>query len=347
MKRPLLTVLTAPVPTARRRVYEDLSRRIRPIVKPGAPLRRVSPYPGHHALVRSVVEGLRAIGADFNFNPRRLEAIGPVVYAPANEALLQAAGLKRAGAVEYLVAGPVNALFADECDNILLTPEIDRVIVASEWVLDLFGDAPQLAAKSRVCPCGVDAEYWKPSGRARRDTAVVYWKSGDEAFCRQVEQIVRACGLEPRRLHSRAGEHEHFSSGDFKKLLDEARAAVFLSTFETQGLALSEAWSMDVPTMVWDPRGRAEWRGHSFQAGSSAPYLTPATGRLWRTLDELEPALRGMLAEQSPVRPREWLVAHMTDAICSAALYDIIHEGAAAFRRKKSLTAETVESAES
>ena len=55
-------------------------------------------------------------------------------------------------------------------------------------------------------------------------------------------------------------------------------AGVFLSTFETQGIALAEAWSMDVPAIVWDPQGQAEWRGRTFTSRSSAPFLTPATG---------------------------------------------------------------------
>jgi glycosyltransferase involved in cell wall biosynthesis len=329
MKRPLLTVLTAPVPTAPRRLYQDLRRRVRPLVKPGAPLPAVSRYPGHYALVRSVVEGLRAIGADFNFNPRRLEEIGPITYAPENAALRQGAELTRRGTIDYLVAGPVNALFTDENDAVLLTPEIDRLIVASEWQLDFFRDAPQLAAKSRVCPCGVDSDYWAPSGRPRTSTAVVYWKSGDEAFCEQVEQIVRACGLQARRVRSRHGEHAHFSPDDYRRLLDEARVGVFLSTFETQGLALAEAWSMDVPTLVWNPRGLAEWRGRTFASGSSAPYLTPATGRSWRTLDELATVLRGALDDPSAFHPRTWVLSHMTDALCSAALYDIITNGRA------------------
>src|SRR5436305_11551715 len=109
--RPFLTVLTSPVPTPARRWYLTARRRIRPFVKPGAPLPATSPYPGHHALVRSVVEGLRAIGADFNFNPRRAAALGRAVYAPENAALQQAADFKRRGQIEYLVAGPVNALF--------------------------------------------------------------------------------------------------------------------------------------------------------------------------------------------------------------------------------------------
>jgi glycosyltransferase involved in cell wall biosynthesis len=330
MTPPFLTVLTTPVPGGRERLTRDLRRRMRRIVKPGVPLPAASPYPGHYALVRSVVEGLRAIGADFNFNPRRLSEVARVVYAPANEAVLQAAALKRQGRIDYLVAGPVNALFVDECDGILQTPEIDRLIVAHEWANEFFRDAPALRAKSRACPCGIDTEAWKPSGAPKANIALVYWKSGDEAFCAQVEQIVRACGLEPRRLRSLHGEHAMFSPADYRALLDQSVIGVFLSSFETQGLALAEAWSMDVPTLVWDPRGVAQWRGRSFASHSSAPYLTPATGRLWRTLDELEPALRGALAGRASFRPREWMLAHMTDAICSAALLAIIREGAAA-----------------
>ena len=328
MAPPFLTVLTTPVPSARARLVRDLRGVARRIVKPGAPLPAVSPYPGHFALVRSVVEGLRAIGADFNFNPERLSEVARVVYAPANEALLQAIALKRAGRIDYLVAGPVNALFADECDGILRAPEIDRLIVAHEWALELFRQTPALEAKSRACPCGVDVEWWKPSARAATRIALVYWKSGDEAFCEQVERIVRACGLEPRRIRSMHGEHSIFSPADYRRLLGESAIGVFLSTFETQGLALAEAWSMDVPTVVWDPQGTAAWRGRSFASRSSAPYLTPAAGRTFRTLDELEPVLRAALADRSAFRPREWVLANMTDAICSARLLEIIRDGA-------------------
>ena len=328
MAAPFLTVLTAPVPSTRERLTRQLRGQVRRLVKPGVPLPAASPYPGHYAVVRSVVEGLRAIGADFNFNPRRLSDLARVVYAPANEALRQAAALKRQGRVDYLVAGPVNALFVDEGDGILLTPEVDRWIVAHEWAIELAPEVPDLRARSRACPAGVDAETWKPSGAPRRDLAVVYWKSGDEAFCEQVERIVRACGLEPRRVRSRHGEHAIFSAAEYRALLDQAALGVFLSTFETQGIALAEAWAMDVPTLVWDPRGEAQWRDHTFTSRSSAPYLTPATGRLWRTLDELEPALRAALADRAAFQPRRWVLAHMTDAICSAALLEIIRDGA-------------------
>jgi hypothetical protein len=328
MPRPFLTVLTAPIPSTARRWYQGVRRRVRPLVKPGVPRPAVSRYPGHYALVRSVVEGLQAIGADFTFNPRRAADLGRAVYAPENTALRQAAAFKRQGRIEYLVAGPVNAMFPDENGGVLLMPEIDRLIVASKWMKDLYRDAPQLAAKSRVCPCGVDADFWKPGPqRGRTKTGVIYWKSGDATFCEQVEAVVRSCGLEPRRVRSGHGEHAHFTPGQLRGLLDGAAVGIFLSAFETQGIALAEAWSMDVPTLAWDPGGLASWRGRSFQSGSSAPYLTPATGRLWRSIDDLEPLLRETLNAGESSHPRQWVLEHMTDAICSAALYGIIRDG--------------------
>ena len=168
MAPPFLTVLTAPVPSERERLIRKARRVARRVVKPGVPLPATSPYPGHSSLVRSVVEGLRAIGADFNFNPGRLADLARVVYAPANEALRQAAALKRDGRIDYLVAGPVNALFVDESDGILQLPEIDRIIVAHEWALEFYRDAPALKAKSRVCPCGVDTDAVEAVGRRDR-----------------------------------------------------------------------------------------------------------------------------------------------------------------------------------
>lgn len=328
MSRPALTVLTAPIRSGPRRLYTRLRGIGRRLLKPGSTGLPGSPYPGHYALVRSVVEGLRAIQADFNFNPESFSSLSRVVYAPANEALLQAAQLKRSGAIDFLAAGPVNALFADDCDGILQMPEIDLVIVASEWTLDFFREAPALLRKARICPCGVDAERWKPRGTPKARTAVVYWKSGDERFCEEVEAGVRRCGLEPLRVRSGAGEHNLFTQDQLRDLLDRSVLAVFLSAFETQGIALAEAWSMNVPTIVWDPRGDAEWRGRHFTAGSSAPYLTPATGIAAREASGLEPAIRQALATLASFQPREWVLAHMTDAVCSRQLFDLIRDEA-------------------
>ena len=334
MSRPALTVITTPVIPAARRAYVRVRGIGRRILKPGTTGLSGSRYPGHYAVTRSVVEGLRAIGADFNFNPTSFSQLARTVYAPANEALLQAAALKRRGDIDFLVAGPVNAFFADECNGIMQLPEIDLAIVASEWMIDFYRDVPSLARKTRAVPCGVDAEFWKPAGARKERAAAIYWKSGDERFCEQVEAIVRRSGLEPLRVRSRHGEHTIFTPDELRAQFDRAILSVFLSTFESQGIALAEAWSMNLPTVVWDPRGDAEWRGRHFTSASSAPYLTAATGIATRDVAGLENAIAQALATLDTFHPREWVLGNMTDAVCSRKLYELILEeaGGAAIR---------------
>jgi len=329
VSRPALTVLTTPVLSEARRAYIQLRGIGRRLLKPGTSGKSGSRYPGHYAVTRSVVEGLQQIGADFNFNPVSRSQLARIVYAPANEALRQAATLKQRGAIDFLVAGPVNAFFADECDGIMQRSEIDLAIVASEWMIDFYCDSPGLARKSRAVPCGVDVEFWKPTDIRKERAAVVYWKSGDEGFCEHVEAIVRRSGLEPLRVRSRHGEHGIFRPEQLRAQLDRAVLSVFLSTFESQGIALAEAWSMNVPTVVWDPQGDAEWRGRRFTSASSAPYLTPATGVASRDVTGLENAIAQALATLDTFHPREWVLENMTDAICSRKLYEVIMAEAA------------------
>jgi hypothetical protein len=322
MKVPFLTVMTTPVVPGNRRMYQRVRSALRPLLKPGTPLPATSPYPGHYAVTRSVVEGLRRVGADFNFNPRALGEVARVVYAPANEALRQAAEWKRAGTIDCLVAGPVNALSPSEEGGVLMLPEIDCLMVASDWVRELYRDAaPSLVAKCRTCPSGVDPTAWMPSAAPQRRRGIVFWKSGSEAQCVAVEQAVERHGWDPLRIR-----YGSYDATTYRQALDGAAVAVFLSAFETQGLALAESWAMNVPTMVWNPKAPTEWRGWSFTAGSSAPYLSESTGAFWQSLQELDRALARVRAGDHRFHPRDWVLAHMTDAVCARRLFATIEE---------------------
>ena len=89
VSRPALTVLTTPILPSAAAVSRLAASDAR-ILKPTRPGSRARPTPGTTRSPRSVVEGLRAIGADFNFNPSSFSELARVVYAPANEALRQA-----------------------------------------------------------------------------------------------------------------------------------------------------------------------------------------------------------------------------------------------------------------
>ena len=69
------------------------------------------------------------------------------------------------GAVGYLVAGPVNALFGVECHAVLQMAEIDLAIIVSEWLRGFYCDAPSLAAAVTSAWAAVHAEHSSPPRR--------------------------------------------------------------------------------------------------------------------------------------------------------------------------------------
>jgi len=93
----------------------------------------------------------------------------------------------------------------------------------------------------------------------------------------------------------------------FKTELDRAYACVFLTLDEPQGIAACEAWSMDVPTLVY--------RAAGYQAIATIPYLTDTTGSYSSSVDELSAMLANF--PRHNFEPRKWVLDNMTDTVCA------------------------------
>jgi hypothetical protein len=95
--------------------------------------------------------------------------------------------------------------------------------------------------------------------------------------------------------------------------------SVFISEKETQGIALAEAWAMNVPTLCWDSFS-SNMEGMVLMPTSSCPYLTRQTGARWRSVDDLRQLI--YLYEKSYFSPRNWVISHMSDKVSAASLLE-------------------------
>ncbi|MBX7184552.1 MAG: hypothetical protein K1Y01_05335 [Vicinamibacteria bacterium] len=275
---------------------------------------------GPSAVQRSLRAGLTQLGIGFNENPVR-EECARVVYVPGGpDSLGRAIQWRREGRVDRILAGPNIVDDPDRGDRILQASEVDVAIVASDWVRQFFAAAaPRLAPKLRVCPAGVDIDAWRPSG-GRRRVGLVYVKNSDTHDPSAVMDALAEAGLAPAIVR-----YGRYSPGEYRAVLDQTRLAVFLSTSETQGIALAEAWAMDVPTLVWNPRRPVRDWVVTVQS-SSCPLLTPATGAEWVTLDELRSLLSRHNRAAETFGPREWTVENLSDVVCARRLLSIAFE---------------------
>jgi hypothetical protein len=321
MKTIPLTVLTESLPAQPAGIIPLVKRMVRPLKslisrKPGPQKRR---YGGHYAVTRSLVEGLRKIGADFNYNPEENKIAETVLVLSGPSVLRNAIRRKNKGEISFLLAGPNIADSVLDEDGIVGDPAVDYFIVPSSWIeKNVIGELPTLKGRVLCWYAGVDVEYWKPRGPKQKRKVLVYWKTEKEEFCSAVETTLIQKGYTPVRI-----TYGKYISKEYKQALDQCQFAVFLSRSESQGVALAESWSMDVPTLVWDP-GELFFRGKAFEQVSACPYLSPETGQRWGDLPELEKLLDGYDNYKDQFNPRAHTVRNFSDEVCAQSLLHFI-----------------------
>jgi hypothetical protein len=298
-----------PVQSARRRAIRALEWLIPRDLRPPLP----EPLGGHYAVTRSVVAGLRKLDVAYLYNPPLdgLKADVAIVLS-SPQVVAQALEWKRKGGCRRLLAGPNIAVMPVAEGDVLRSPSLDGIIVPSEWVGALYAEvAPDIGGRILVHAAGVDEEYWSPRvARAARRDVLVYDKMMP-AFADEVARSIEAWGFSCDVIRYGA-----YAPQQFRRALDRARVCVALTESESQGIALAEAWAMDVPTLVLH-RDRRVINGRDMRV-STAPYLGPQTGRFWSSVEELRALLAA--ADAHELEPRAWVLAHMTDRIAAKAL---------------------------
>lgn len=276
---------------------------------------------GPNSVVRSLKNGFKRLGVKYNVNPLLESSVADSVIVLSNiDALKQAIEWKRKGKIKKLFAGPNLVVRSNEFNNILGSKEIDVCIVPSQWVKKAYlEDLPVLKNRIAVWAAGVDEKYW--SQRSAGDNSrkvLVYWKTERQSFVEEVEHILKKNSWSPVRII-----YNSYKQENFKKNLSECKFAVFVSRSESQGIALLEAWAMDIPTLVWDP-GQLCARGKVYNQVSSCPYLNNKLGLRWKTIEEFENMVVQFLTGFYKFRPRKWILENMTDKISARKLLSII-----------------------
>lgn len=274
-------------------------------------------YGGHQAVTRSLIDGLRNTNCQFNYNPYSIKKVFSNVIVLSNvDALKQAIKLKKKGMICQLFAGPNLMVFSNEYNHVLTSPEIDKIIVPCEWVRVAYEeDEPLLKGKISIWFAGVDENFWKRDKYfPKNKNVVVYCKSESEIFWNEIIRILLNKGWLPQII-----QYGHYSRDEYRKLLTNCEFAIFVSRSESQGIALAEAWSMDVPTFVWNPQ-ELIYQQRKFSTVTSCPYLSKETGIEWKTISELDYFLDNFNSLLPSFHPREWLIKHMTDTIAAQNL---------------------------
>jgi len=216
-----------------------------------------------------------------------------------------------------VLIGPNQAAFP--CDLTKNPPRYKSALLQpSQWVVDLWRDEGYTELPVHRWPAGVDIEAWP-----RREAAtprpegelLVYHKY------RPTAELQHLCSrLTEYKIPHRVLTCGSYTEPQYREALRKCPFVIWLGRAETQGFALLEALSSDVPILVIEPKGILHAqplpmvipRSLKNHKATSAPYFDERCGVRIQDLGQLDEALQEMRRRLNEFSPSSYVEDNLT-----------------------------------
>jgi hypothetical protein len=145
---------------------------------------------------------------------------------------------------------------------------------------------------------------------------MVYYKRRDPAELRFLEHVLATLNIS----YTLFDYQRRYQESDYLACLQTAKYGIWLGRHESQGFALEEALSCNVPLLVWDVTSmQQEWgiRNPNVPA-TCVPYWDDRCGERCYRREELVDTLRVLVSKLATYRPREYVLEHLSPEVGEA-----------------------------
>lgn len=251
--------------------------------------KRASHLSGVRRVVRNFLIGLQRVGVDYTYNPGPFTRIGTkkvISFGLGEQGLV---GVQSDTPLICAVGFPYPGEFPDLCDRY----NVRRILHHSQWIVDFVKMAGLYDEKIfDLWPAGINTDYWRPAPSLDKSYDVliyqkVQWNKASREIdlVQPIENALMVRGLKVKRI-----DYGSYTPMEFHEALMGARAMVFLSPHESQGLAYQECLSCNVPVLAWNP-GKwldpaREMYGLAHVPATSVPYFDERCGEVFSSFNE-------------------------------------------------------------
>ncbi len=199
-----------------------------------------------------------------------------------------------------------------DCPDLFVKyPNVKCFLVPGEWMRKMC--EPYYMGKVVAWPAGIDTDHWRPATTTTKEFHfLIYDKIPGNELTRGIINILIKQGL----------TYEHIRYGTYtqpvlKDKLAHAKAAIFLSKSETQGLAYQQILATGLPILAWDKGGYWEDPAYyphkvKYQPVSSVPYWDKRCGIKFNNIVDFETQLQNFMENTDQFKPRDYILEHLT-----------------------------------
>lgn len=201
----------------------------------------------------------------------------------------------------------------------------------SEWNKDIHIDMVTSLLMPMECfPYGVETDYFYPENVEKEYDCILYVKSRPQEHVDFAKQL-----LEKKGLKFKIFKYGSYNGNDYLHTLKRSKFMVVLDAHESQGFALQEAMSCNIPLLVWDIESMYDdmFNGKSYTysreqyepyllLATSVPYWTDECGIRITKKEELSNSIDEMYKIYDTFTPREYILRNLSNEACMKRILD-------------------------
>ena len=117
-----------------------------------------------------------------------------------------------------------------------------------------------------------------------------------------------------------------YIENDYINTLNKSKYGIWLGRHESQGFALEEALSYNVPLLIWDAKSMNQEYGYNYAdiPATVIPYWDERCGEYFYNNTELEKTFDLFISKLETYKPREYILENLSVEKCSEIFLELL-----------------------
>ena len=270
-----------------------------------------NPFSGPEILIKSLINELKKKKINFYINKVTLNT-KKILFIDDKKNLKKFINVD-----SEIYIGP-NIMIMPNDDKIFKSKKISKILVPSQWIKNKYLKQTRgKISKINIWYSGVDENFWRPKKIISKKIDFLIYKkfSYDKEIYTKILNY-----LNYQKKNIKVIEYGAYERKEYYNLLLSSKALIFISQSESQGISNFEAWSCDVPTLVFNP-GYWTYKNKKY-ISNSCPYLSKYTGAYFKNFDDFKEKIT--LFDSKKFSPRKWILKNGTINFTTKKLLNIL-----------------------
>jgi hypothetical protein len=252
---------------------------------------------GPGKVVDNLILGLQKLNVPFRLNPN--EDNSWVNF------ILQEHSSLYSEKIHNSIIGP-NICVLPIDNSVVMSQSYKKIIVPSEWVKNLYMKwIPE--DKIHVWPAGINTEkFYENSKQEKEIDCLIYFKRRSINELNLIKNF-----LQSKNLSFVVIEYGSYNEETFLTTIHKSKFGFILNNTESQGIAVQEIMSCNLPLMVWDVQFWEDRGDENKVLASSVPYWDKMCGEKYYTYNEITNNIDNFILNLSNYTPRKFILENL------------------------------------